>query len=199
MIRQSVVSGGREKERERDRKENKGMGEEACCCSICAEEVDPSDAKSTTLECGHHFHVECALRWFRYEHSTCPNCRSSATREVWTRSTPAQRVAALRRKKKTLPPLVRRKLAYLDRTRSLSASLAREKADLHRAHADVFRQEGRLRTRIRHYRNAERQTVQWLSTIVTLQGAGGPLLRYQGTEEEDSSSDGEGWLDDIPL
>jgi hypothetical protein len=156
------------------------------CCSICAEEADPADPASTTLECGHTFHVACALRWFRYEHTTCPNCRSERTQHVWSRCTPAQRVATLRRKRASLSTAAKRKLSYLDRVRAQSAALCKERKELRRVHAAVFRTEARLRARIRHYRTAERHAFKWLSSLVTSRGTGGPLLHYYGTMPESS-------------
>ena len=38
----------------------------------------------TTLECGHTFHAECAIRWFRSDHShgRCPMCRVGQRSEL---------------------------------------------------------------------------------------------------------------------
>ena len=38
-------------------------------CSICIEPV-----KNIPLICGHAFHDECVLEWFK-NNNTCPNCR----------------------------------------------------------------------------------------------------------------------------
>ncbi len=38
-------------------------------CSICLEEVE-----NIPLKCGHAFHDECVLEWFKIN-NTCPNCR----------------------------------------------------------------------------------------------------------------------------
>ena len=38
-------------------------------CSICMEKVE-----NIPLKCGHAFHDECVLEWFKIN-NTCPNCR----------------------------------------------------------------------------------------------------------------------------
>lgn len=38
-------------------------------CSICLENVT-----NVPLKCGHAFHDECVLEWFKIN-NTCPNCR----------------------------------------------------------------------------------------------------------------------------
>ena len=46
-------------------------------CSICQERIDSQP--TTSLECGHRFHVACILQWARsssHSHSACPICRS---------------------------------------------------------------------------------------------------------------------------
>ena len=44
-------------------------------------------------------HAECAVRWFRGGVSTCPLCRAEGILETWTRRTPTQIVAAIRRRR----------------------------------------------------------------------------------------------------
>lgn len=44
-------------------------------CSICLEILNLQ--QTYTLQCGHCFHTECQIKWFRNGNSTCPTCRSS--------------------------------------------------------------------------------------------------------------------------
>ena len=39
--------------------------------TICSEGIDGGDSVGTQLDCGHSFHVNCIVRWFRYENTTC--------------------------------------------------------------------------------------------------------------------------------
>ena len=42
------------------------------CCTICK---DPLNDKTYGLpECGHTFHTECIVHWFREQHTQCPQC-----------------------------------------------------------------------------------------------------------------------------
>ena len=46
-------------------------------CTICLSPID--NHPSHTVEgCGHTFHVDCIMRWYRSGHETCPNCRSDS-------------------------------------------------------------------------------------------------------------------------
>ena len=46
-------------------------------CSICLEQVRSlNSAQTKKLKCGHAFHMECILNWFKNS-DACPTCRSS--------------------------------------------------------------------------------------------------------------------------
>lgn len=45
-------------------------------CAICH---NTNDGTFTKLECGHYFHCECAIKWFRSGYSECPMCRQYPT------------------------------------------------------------------------------------------------------------------------
>lgn len=44
-------------------------------CSICLKNFN--SLQTYTLQCGHCFHTECQILWFRNGHSTCPTCRNT--------------------------------------------------------------------------------------------------------------------------
>lgn len=50
-------------------------------CPICFQKIAMSNA--TTLSCGHSYHSDCIVSWFRQKKTTCPCCRDdgSAARE----------------------------------------------------------------------------------------------------------------------
>lgn len=116
-------------------------------CTICA---DSCECGSHTLACGHTFHVACILHWFRMEQTTCPNCRSEREDRFWVRKTPGERIGMLRRKRKSLPKLVQKKLEKLDAHRTQRIHLRKEQAALRRQYASVFTKYNRLTQRIRY-------------------------------------------------
>jgi hypothetical protein len=44
------------------------------CCVVCQDNVISSEERHA-LSCGHTFHVECIIEWFRRGDRTCPVCR----------------------------------------------------------------------------------------------------------------------------
>jgi hypothetical protein len=56
-------------------------------CGICLEQLHAGDAAKHRLQCGHEFHTECIIRWFRRRNaSSCPICRDDpAVRHVGAR------------------------------------------------------------------------------------------------------------------
>lgn len=44
-------------------------------CAICLEGF--AGRPSHAIQCGHVFHVDCIMRWFRNGHPTCPTCRDA--------------------------------------------------------------------------------------------------------------------------
>lgn len=52
-------------------------------CAICMEDVSSMNTHSSKrLECGHSFHIDCILGWFK-ESSVCPVCRSNNQSDVF--------------------------------------------------------------------------------------------------------------------
>ena len=87
-------------------------------CTICADEGDES--QKVRLECGHCFHVECCVQWFRYHHTSCPNCRDTAVCCTAIVSS-QQRVRSLIGKKASVPGVVRRRIGGLPAPQGASA------------------------------------------------------------------------------
>ena len=88
------------------------MTEEADLCIICYSELDCSGSITYSLpECGHTFHQNCIMHWFRQANSKCPLCNNTGPfnghpndqRSRW--NYPFERYKVLRRlsKKKDAP------------------------------------------------------------------------------------------------
>ena len=56
------------------------MTEEADLCIICYSELDCSGSATYSLpECGHTFHQNCIMHWFRQANSKCPLCNNTGS------------------------------------------------------------------------------------------------------------------------
>jgi Ring finger domain len=50
-------------------------------CSICYEDLDKKQFGSAFLDCGHWFHHDCLLPWFKKRHNNCPECKATVTQQ----------------------------------------------------------------------------------------------------------------------
>jgi len=57
-------------------------------CIICFESI--SYKKSTKLSCGHRFHTDCIISWFRQKKNTCPCCRDTGIQNTIIQNTITQ-------------------------------------------------------------------------------------------------------------
>lgn len=56
--------------------ENDESNENVEMCSICYEDLTDN---VHTLECGHKYHCNCIINWFRNDHSNCPLCNDTTS------------------------------------------------------------------------------------------------------------------------
>ena len=114
-------------------------------CPICLDAL--STKENTAIEpCGHYFHVDCIIRWFRTDHDECPQCRSF----------PSPRVRIMRSRNTTLRHFARRKdaprelkalVTRLRHAEEAERTVAKEARDHCRTHAEVFHMGRHLRQR----------------------------------------------------
>ena len=110
-------------------------------CTICADE-DSTEALAT-LPCGHSFHANCVVNWFRCGHDSCPNCRSEDISEEWTLQTAGQRITKMRTCG-CLGTDVKRKIRSMDRARDSWTNYEAERKKKRKEHAAVYREDARL-------------------------------------------------------
>ena len=44
-------------------------------CSICYDSLE--DNNTTEIECGHKYHINCIIKWFRTGNQKCPLCNDN--------------------------------------------------------------------------------------------------------------------------
>ena len=131
-------------------------------CTICTEPCDDNNP-GHKLGCGHTFHVECVLHWFRFENTSCPNCRSEKECHFWMPMSASQRVGLLRRRRHKLPRDLQRRIQKLDEYRALQKELRKERKDLKKANSQVFSTYNKLGSRIRCVEQKEESLFMMLS------------------------------------
>lgn len=112
-------------------------------CTICLNAIGASN--KYTSECGHIFHVNCIMNWYRTGHDTCPNCRSDEY--VSLRFADAMdRASCLRRqaRKRKAPPRLKKAVLRLRKKEKKKRDAWREYNDFRKAHADSLKTLRRL-------------------------------------------------------
>ena len=93
-------------------------------CPICLSNMNEGD-NIYKIECGHTFHIECIMKWFRSSKGQCPCCLDNPFTQkhtttnlyigTWNRLYVTERCSALRRysKKKESPDKLKEKFTKL--------------------------------------------------------------------------------------
>lgn len=118
-------------------------------CTIClgpfAEE--PTKAKHS-LSCGHTYHTECILTWFRAGNPSCPLCRDEADSTPIV--TPSEAVRQLKKisKRKSAPSRLKRSVKRLQKAEEQHARAKRALHTFEQEHAAVLKEVGRKRRKL---------------------------------------------------
>jgi hypothetical protein len=164
-------------------------------CCVC-QEREP--VNRVVLECGHAYHPDCAVRWFRFNSGACPLCRSLGAQAAWQRPSDAQRVRTLRCRIAHLPPPLRTKVRQHDAWCARLVTRNAELSHLLREHKEVLDEYKRAVSLVAQARRRKRSLRRLLATS----HMGGSFLRpsaasalLQEEEElfgDDSREEGEG-------
>ena len=115
-------------------------------CPIC---LDPlGEDNIHTLECGHNFHTDCIVKWFRGGSGDCPSCRDNPEVgvrmwDVRIRSTMVIRVG----NRKNAPPEIKRAVRSMKRTDKLRKEASADLTAFKREHGATIKEYRRLRSR----------------------------------------------------
>jgi len=117
-------------------------------CSICTDEVE-AGASSALLVCGHTFHTDCIVQWFRYHSAQCPNCRATSLNDSLWCATVSERLSMMKRNRRKMPKAICKALDKMSTYKSKMAGWRKEMVELRRTHREVFRKEASLMQNIR--------------------------------------------------
>ena len=125
-------------------------------CVICRENIDQNDQSNniyTLPECGHKYHLECIMTWWRspqdYCSSTvfgqCPLCRATPPTPISWRQH-AGRVSFFKRmgRKKNIHPLLRTALDNLKKAEKRKDGIRKKLWKYRREHKNILKEIGRL-------------------------------------------------------
>ena len=144
-------------------------------CAICRDDISGFPT-STLPECGHTFHSECLITWFRSPRDwnfsgknctgTCPLCRHTPSR-IFSHQTLAGRVSLLRRlaRKKNIHPEVKKTYIRLRQTEKIYRASVKNLSEFRKKNKDLLSQFLKLRMDIRKQRRKVWKVKQELSTF----------------------------------
>jgi hypothetical protein len=132
-------------------------------CSICIEPIDPGSC--VTIDCGHTFHSNCAIQWFRYNHTSCPLCRSDSVESRWNRTTPSQRIARLKRVKHVMSRNVQKCISKYEKVTKKLRDDQQLFTHFKRENKIVLRENARLSTKVRTIRHKKVRLMNELASI----------------------------------
>ena len=167
-------------------------------CSICWEALDGARAMTALEPCGHQFHVDCALSWFRSASNatSCPSCRGQPDVHVtgWDLEDRCKVIMRRLRSKnfREAYPQLERVASDVRKTRIRAESSRREFMEATRAHRDVIATLRRLRNK--HWREKlsnrrARRTLGLASLPMRLEAPVRVTRRREPGERDESTED----------
>lgn len=132
-------------------------------CSICVEPIDSESC--VTIDCGHTFHANCAIQWFRYNHTSCPLCRSDSVESRWNRTTPSQRIACLKRIKHKMPRNVQKCISKYEKATKKLREDQQLLTHFKRDNKIVLREHSKLSSKLRTIRHKKLRLMNELASI----------------------------------
>lgn len=116
-------------------------------CSICQ---NTTDGTFHTLDCGHSFHIECIMPWFRTQ-GTCPMCRDEgdgidklAGLRLPERAETVMRIG----RQRDAPPVLKDLLQKYDRARNVVRAARKDHKRHLREHRLVLAAEKKMRRHV---------------------------------------------------
>lgn len=152
-------------------------------CVICAEEAEAADLH--WLPCGHGFHTDCIVDWFRRGKKSCPLCRD----EPAVPTSPADRERLLRQfaRRRNVPSALVRCIRRVREVEAKKREMCRQRSMWRMRHQGVLSESHRLERRCvalhREYEAAREKLRKFVHPGVPV-----PLL-HVSDDSDDSESE----------
>jgi len=120
-------------------------------CAICLENLNTKP--NHTLPCGHCYHTECQITWFRNGNNSCPTCRSTNNvgtipRNTLRRNQTAFQIMSQRARKKDAPLPLKRAYEKYRKAKETEKNITKEMKELKNSvgkYSDIDKQVKHLR------------------------------------------------------
>ena len=123
------------------------INSEVCC--ICYDEINLDNVDTYTLECNHHYHINCIMTWFRKGHDTCPMCNDTSMNlsniSSLTRIETVKEIKKLGRRK-SCPQNIKKQLNKIKLYNDKRQELKKKFRDYKKEHRNILNQYSKLRT-----------------------------------------------------
>ena len=149
------------------------------CVICCTDEDFENENTSTTLECGHTFHTECIINWFRIGNSNCPICRNDPNPKQVTKS-PWGRYYEIKRKRKNVPSNILNKFKRVESWEEKEKEAKEEIKKMKKVYAPMFKKYRNLQYRAAQCR-AKQTNIKYQIGRMPCEGVS--ILAYDSEEE----------------
>ena len=116
------------------------------CCPICTEAMTAEGGRHV-LPCGHAFHTDCVVEWFRHGASTCPVCRDGTRRLTGADRETRSKMLQRRARRKDAPRELRALKDRLQRAKEAQKEAKLRRREFLEAHRETLRGYSRLQAR----------------------------------------------------
>ena len=122
-------------------------------CAICRVSMNSENSATYCIpECGHRFHSNCVIQWFRVSNGSCPYCRAAcinapvrARRRYGTVPVELTKLWKQLARRKDCPLLVKRKCQRVAKAKAAKEAASKKLTQFRRVHREKFKKWSVLR------------------------------------------------------
>ena len=144
------------------------MNDNENICSICYEPLNELDSN---LECGHRYHSNCIIKWFRSGKQNCPLCNDTnidTSNILW--GTKIETISQIKKlgRKKNCPLNIKKTLDDIKKTDINLKAVSKEQNEFKKEHKDLIKKYKSFTLRKWKYRRKIRDYEYKLLAMITL-------------------------------